>query len=539
MRRRLHPGRWRGAALAVGALLVLFDAAAGRAEDDASRAAITSLIETGQHPWLARGDFGAEQQALRRAYAASAQAPLWLAGGIPSVQALAVLAVLGDAEAIGLAPLDYDAARLAAEAQRFAAPDLDADTAAQFDVALSVAVMRYAAHASVGRVDPRAAGFLYDIAAKRRDLAQELVALAGSPDPRGRLAALDPPFAAFATLQQALAEYRTLAAAGLPPVPAFPKLTPGDTHAELPALRDRLIALGDLPADTLPPLDPTRYDDALAAAVIVFQTRHGLAPDAVVGRATLAALMVPPAARVEQIELAMERLRWLPYGWPARYLFVNIPEFRLRGFAAGRDEPVVAMNVVVGESAARGRHRTPALQADMTYIVFRPYWMVPSGIARRELWPKIERDPSYLARNNMLVSDGRIRQRPGRGNSLGLLKFIFPNPHHVYLHDTPSKGLFARSRRDFSHGCIRVADPPALAAFVLAETPGWDRARIERAMQRGPDNRHVTLPTPVPVYLFYSTVAVDAAGEVHFLNDIYGHDATLRALVTKGYPYSS
>jgi murein L,D-transpeptidase YcbB/YkuD len=179
------------------------------------------------------------------------------------------------------------------------------------------------------------------------------------------------------------------------------------------------------------------------------------------------------------------------------------------------------------------------LQADMTYVVFRPYWMVPSSIANRELWPKISNDPGYLDRNNMLVSNGRIRQRPGGKNSLGLLKFIFPNPHHVYLHDTPSKALFGRSRRDFSHGCVRVADPPALAEFVLAGMDGWDRERIDKAMKRGPDDRHVTLSTPIPVYLFYTTVVVDEAGAVHFFDDIYGHDATLQRQLAKGFPYSS
>jgi murein L,D-transpeptidase YcbB/YkuD len=177
------------------------------------------------------------------------------------------------------------------------------------------------------------------------------------------------------------------------------------------------------------------------------------------------------------------------------------------------------------------------MMADMKYVVFRPYWMVPSSIIRKEIMPKLARDPDYLGRSNMEMRGNRVRQRPGRGNSLGLVKFIFPNPHHVYLHDTPSKGLFTRARRDFSHGCIRVSDPPALAEFVLAENDGWDRARIERAMRSGPDDRHVHLTTPMPVYLLYATAAADDAGQVHFFDDIYGHDASLRTQLAKGYPY--
>ena len=350
----------------------------------------------------------------------------------------------------------------------------------------------------------------------------------------------DPPFPAFARLQETLAEYRALAATPLPPPPALPKLRPGEVHHDVPALRARLRALGDLPADAATPPDATRYDRALVAAVESFQRRHGLADDGVIGAGTLAALGTPPAVRVTQIQLAMERLRWLPYGWPERFIFVNIPEFRLRGFAAGNASPRVTMNVVVGEAVSTEKHKTPVLQADMTYVVFRPYWMVPPGIARKEIFPKLASDTSYLERHDMFLGgDGRVRQRPGNKNSLGLIKFIFPNPFHVYLHDTPSKSLFARNRRDFSHGCIRVADPPSLAAFVLDGTPGWDAAHIEQAMLRGTDDHHVVLQAPIPVYIFYTTVVVDEAGAVHFYDDIYGHDATLQRLLAKGYPYSS
>jgi murein L,D-transpeptidase YcbB/YkuD len=237
-------------------------------------------------------------------------------------------------------------------------------------------------------------------------------------------------------------------------------------------------------------------------------------------------MRVPPTERVRQIELAMERMRWLAEPQGERFLIVNIPAFRLVAFEKGEARPRLAMDVVVGKSARL--YRTPVMQADMTSVIFRPYWDVPPGIARRETRPAIARDPRYLARNNMEIVGGRIRQRPGPNNALGLVKFRFPNPYHVYLHDTPSRSLFSRARRDFSHGCIRLAKPTELAEFVLENRPDWDRDRIVEAMQHGKNSNQVAVEPRIPVYVLYSTAIVDAAGRVHFFEDIYGHDATLR-----------
>lgn len=497
---------------------------------------IQAIVDGGTHAWLRWARFPDYQAPARAAYEAGQFAPLWLDDGKPTSQAGTVVAALAGADARGLSPADYDAARLHAEATHLGDSDGTAVEMANFDTALTVSLMRFVSDSYVGRINPRAVGFGLDIEPKKLDLPALVRELAVDADPGRRLAGLDPPFPSYAHLAAALPRYRALAVrSDLAPMPALPKIRPGDRDANLPALRAWLVALGDLPADQPAPADPALFDETLAVGVAHFQNRHGLEGDAIIGPATLRALQTPMATRVRQIELAMERLRWLPYDWPQRFILVNIPEFRLRGYESGNPEATLRMNVVVG-SAAR-KHYTPVLHAEMKYLVWRPYWLVPPKIAREEIFPKADANPAYLARQNMEVVDGRVRQLPGRNNSLGLVKFIFPNPHHVYLHDTPSKALFARTRRDFSHGCIRVADPPALAEFVLQGLGGWDRPRIEQAMQRGPDNRRLDLASPVPVYVFYTTVVIDDEGHVDFFDDIYGHDATLERLLAKGYPY--
>lgn len=501
---------------------------------DAAGLVIYRVIVDATHPWLPPALVAEQAAALRRVYEPGGVQPLWTRGGRPTDHALGMLTALDAAAANGLSPADYAAATLRERATTLAGDE----DAALFDAALSLAALRLVQDTLRGRIDPRRVG--YEMTPRDGpDRATVVTALAAGADPATRLAELDPPLGNFPQLRTALAHYRMLAAtAELPEVPNLPKLTPGDRHPGVRAVRARLALFGDLPAGTPPPAPGAEdvYDKALAAAVRAFQARHALAPDAIIGRATLRALQVSPAERAAQLELAMERLRWLPDPGADRFLFINIPEFRLRAYEPGERVPALAMNVVVGEAGPKPQHRTPPLYARMTYVVFRPFWRVPTGIARRELLPKIARDPSYLERNNMEIVNGRIRQRPGRGNSLGDVKFIFPNQHHVYLHDTPSKGLFARARRDFSHGCVRVADPMALAEFVLAGMPGWDRARIERAMRRPPDDRHVTLAASLPVYLFYATAAVDEDGRVQFFDDIYGHDATLARALKEARP---
>jgi murein L,D-transpeptidase YcbB/YkuD len=307
-------------------------------------------------------------------------------------------------------------------------------------------------------------------------------------------------------------------------------------------LAQRLAALGDLAPLTA---EPSRYEGALVEAVRAFQARHGLAADGVIGKATLAHLEVTPARRARQIELTLERLRWTPLLQGPRMVVINIPEFVLRAYqvSEGRIQVQREMKVVVGEAADL---RTPLFDEDMRFVEFSPYWNVPSSIARRELVPRLRRDPDHFAREGfefvsadgrvdtalsagqlaaVLAGRSRIRQRPGERNAVGGIKFAFPNRTNIYLHDTPSTRLFERDRRDFSHGCIRVEHPLALAAFVLQDMPGWDEARLRGAMAAGRSST-VRLAQPVPVLIAYGTALVKG-GRIHFFDDLYGHDRTL------------
>jgi L,D-transpeptidase YcbB len=500
-------------------------------------AAIRGIVEAGQHPLLHRPDFSDRQDSTRRLYDAVNFRPLWLRSDRPTSQVAEILRTLSEAAQRGLSPEDYDAARLREEAARFnaATPPAAGDGAA-FDTALTVCVLRYVSDAHLGRVQPRAVGFALDMEARPFDPVAFVSQLRAAEAPAQLLATLDPQFALFGPLITALAHWRDLAArTDVPPVPNLPKLHPGESHAGVGSLREFLRAIGDLPNAARAPKNARVYDPDLVKAVRRFQERQGLGADGVIGAGTLSQLQISPAGRVRQIELALERLRWLPPPEDEALVVVNLPEFQLRGYYRGTTSPALQLRAVVGSASLR--HETPVLHASMQYLVFRPYWDVPPTIAQKEILPDSEQDPAYFSRHNYEFHNGRIRQRPGDKNALGLLKFVFPNPFQVYMHDTPTKRLFAKSRRDFSHGCIRVSDPAALAEFVLRGQGKWDREGIDTSMNRGPNNRHVSLERPVGVYLLYSTVVVDEDGTTHFFEDIYGHDARLDALLAKGPPY--
>ena len=317
-----------------------------------------------------------------------------------------------------------------------------------------------------------------------------------------------------------------------------------------------MTALGDLPVTTAlagtvthasapGPAPAASYGAALQEAVKSFQQRHALAADGIIGQATLEALAVPPAARVRQIELALERLRTTPLPSATRFINVNVPEFMLRAYQqdGGAVRQALAMRVIVGKALDT---RTPLFDEDMLWIEFSPYWNIPASIARKETVPKLRANPGYLAAQGMefvgaggvstavtaanldavLAGQMRLRQRPGPRNALGDIKFMLPNNQNIYLHHTPAPGLFERARRDFSHGCIRIEEPVALALWVLHEDARWTEARVRESMGR-PRPIVARLPEPVPVLITYRTAIAADDGRMHFVPDLYGHDRLL------------
>lgn len=478
---------------------------------------------------------------------ATAAQALWLDDqGRPNAAAREVVQWLVQAERDGLRPADYGAAGWARALEDTSLHT--AATATRWDDLLTQTVTQYLHDLRHGRIEAARLGARYDShSAPAPDLALLLRDSARHGQPGAARHAAVPPWPQYPLLVEALAQYRQLAghAAWAQALPALPgrTLRPGQQWSGLPILAARLRALGDLPAELSD--IPETYDVMLQDSVRAFQSRHGLEPDGMIGRATLDALTVPPAARVRQLELALERLRLTPLPAAARFITINVPEFMLRAWEHEGDETRerFAMRVIVGKAL---NTRTPLFDENMLWIEFSPYWNIPRSITLRETLPKLRANPNYLTTQGMeFVGPGgaisthvtpellaaveagqwRIRQRPGRLNALGDIKFVLPNNQAIYLHHTPSTDLFNRARRDFSHGCVRVEEPVALARWVLADTPDWPEARIRNSMGQA---RSITarLPAPVPVLVAYRTATV-RDGRLHFAPDLYGQDALL------------
>lgn len=479
----------------------------------------------------------------------------WLVDGRPAPAAHQAVELLTAAATEGLQPEDYHAASLAqAVAHAVNGPALDTHAAQRLEDALTVALQRYLGDLRSGRIDPHQIQQNYTPPTPPRiDSVTALQEALAAPTLADAARATAPQVPLYASLRNELTRYRALgsSAAWVTPLPALPgrKLEPGQTWAGLAQLTQRLVVLGDLSADEQ---TPAIYDEALQNGVKAFQERHALATDGVIGKGTLDALAISPAARARQIELAMERLRWTPLLRGPRMIVVNIPEFVLRAYEVqgGRVSLQLAMKVIVGKALDT---RTPLFDEDMRFIEFSPYWNIPPSIARSETIPRLRRDPGYFQQQGMefvgangqvhtalsadhldavLRGQMRIRQRPGPKNALGDIKFVFPNNSNIYLHHTPAPLLFQRDRRDFSHGCIRVEDPVALAQFVLRNDPAWPESRIREAMTRG-QSATLRLAEPLPVVIAYST-AIVKQGKAHFFADLYGQDKLLdRALRQK------
>jgi L,D-transpeptidase YcbB len=521
---------------------------------DADRSTRETILESARHPWLKWPAFPDRSEDMSKLYAAEPDGLVWFQDEAVHPATASAVEALVRADERGLSPEDYDAPLLAARLQEVRLGEGLPGGRTLFDLGLSLGLLRHLRDVHQGRVDPRSVGFDYDGHADDLDLP----ALLRRGRDEGRMAetldGLEPVYPPYRRLKAALVTWSALAKG--PPLEVAPevkKLEPGDAYDGGRQLAARLRAFGDLTVDA--PVPAARYEGSLVLGVKALQERHGLTTDGTLGRETFRALNCRVESRVEQLELALERLRWLPDFAGQDLVVVDIPAFLLWAFEAGKG-PVLTMRVVVGKAV---RHETPVFLGEMKHLIFRPFWNVPPSIARKEILPKLRGDLGYLAREDMeIVATGgpegptfaptvenldllekgglRVRQRPGSRNALGRVVFSFPNSDNIYMHDTPARGLFARSRRDFSHGCIRIEDPLGLARWVLRDQPAWTGERMQEAIDL-PSPTGVVLTRPVPVLIFYATAFVDREGRARFFEDIYGHDARLREALARGYPY--
>lgn len=499
-------------------------------------------IASGRQEMLVHPDFRGYDDELSALYPGSGTPLHWLdEAGRPLPVADQLLAALADAESRGLRGRDYDLVWLreacALARSNGSRPGLER---ARLDFTLSLALLRYVSDLHIGRVDPKAVGIKIDVEPKKYDLAAEVAKALAAGDVQGLIQGAEPSLMLYRRLKLALAHYRELdARTARFRLDLHGSLKPGGEFPEVFALFDYLRALGD--ADDLTAPSVPTYSGDVVTAVQRFQSRHGLEADGIIGAHTAIELNTPLAYRVRQLELTLERLRWLPELPAGKMVVVNIPEFKLWAFD-GPEKVAFNMAVVVGQAVDR---QTPIFQDRLRSIIFAPYWNVPYGIARKEYAPKLAADPAYLANNDYeLVGEGaeagataeniarlrrgelRLRQKPGPKNALGGIKFDFPNDDNVYLHSTPAKRLFARDKRAFSHGCVRVEDPVRLAEFLLNDPVKWNVPAIETAMTLTTPMA-VRLPEPVPVLLFYATAVSYDDGRTAFYDDLYGHDARL------------
>ncbi len=482
-----------------------------------------------------------------RFYRNRAYSPAWVGRhGVEERAALLVDAVAGST-AEGLAPQDYGVAELAGLMGHLG----DELAIARLDVQLTDLFMHYAEDLVNGRMAPRRVDQNWHILPESIALVALLERSLAAASFAQALADLAPYQSGYRRLKRALQRYREIVAAGgWPLIPEGALLKRGVRERRVALLRERLKASGDLAAsmDRAPEL----YDSRLARAVTRFQRRHGIRPDGRVGTDTLRALNVTAQARLKQIVLTMERWRWLPRQPDIRYLLVNMAGFEL--YAIDANETMLEMRVIIGKAY----RQTPVFASAVHSVVLNPYWYVPQSILRKDILPRVQRDPGYLQRARLKVfsdisGNGReipaeqidwtqysnrpfpfiLRQEPGRRNALGQIKFMLDNPYGIYLHDTPSRYLFERYERAYSSGCIRVEDPKALTEYLLSGDANYDADTIQALLDEGKPRR-LKLDRPFPIYLVYLTAWVDGTGEVHFRDDIYNRDALLKLALAGG-----
>jgi murein L,D-transpeptidase YcbB/YkuD len=522
---------------------------------------LRSIVQSGRLVDLQWPNFSDHSASVKEFYEETGFKLGWIQSGKPTLQALELIRILEEADKKGLDSKDYDGERWPDRVKALQSGNGAAESGRiKFDVALTVSGTRYISDLHLGKVDPESLHKDFDVERQHHDpgafLREDVLGALSVTD---ALAQVECPYPNYQRELVAFQKYLQLAKEEVSdPLPQVQKpIEPGQTYEGLGKLVRRLQFLGDLPASVAVPADSLTYSKEIVEGVKRFQVRHGLETDGRIGPQTITEMNQPISDRVEQLRLSLERWRWLPHNFAEPPIVVNIPEFKLR---AGDlpDKPTLIMSVVVGKAM---RTQTPVLAEDMKYLVFWPYWNVPPSILRGEMIPKIAKDRTYVQKNGyevatysgQVITDGvisddvlaqlragklMVRQKPGPKNALGLVKFIFPNDNNVYLHSTPGQAFFSRARRDFSHGCMRVEDPKALALWVLRNNPGWTKERVAEAFAAGKEQQ-VNLTRTIPVLVVYASAVVEEDGQVFFFEDIYGHDKALAKLEAQAYSSSN
>jgi len=516
-----------------------------------------NIVDSGRNADLRWSDFTAYKTEVAKLYQTNGYSLLWFQNGHVRPQGLAVIALLQNADAKGLDPEDYDRSRWQGHLLKLGQKPSEQDLVS-FDTALTVSAMRYIRAIHCGRVNPKEFKFQLDMGGEPLPLADFIQThVLNASDPAAEIQKMEPPFLGYRKLLALLPVYEGYAKQAdgqkLPTVTTT--VRPGQPYAGVVRLGRFLQIIGDIPAGAQLNPNATIYDAVLVEGVKHYQDRHGETPTGNLDARTINELNTPPAVRIRQIKLTLERWRWLPHSFSQPPVVVNLPEYRVR---AMNPDGTVAFykNVVIGKAYG---HKSPTFEKEIQYVVFRPYWEVTPSIQRNEIVPHIQKDPNYIAKHNFevvtpkgeVVTDNQVssevlggirslrlmvRQKPGETNSLGLVKIIFPNPDNVYLHGTDAAGLFSQDVRDFSHGCIRVEKPEDLVAWVLRNNPGWDLERVKATMNGEKNNLQVNLVTRIPVLIVYGTATVNEENQIRFFDDIYGYDAQLDKALAAGYP---
>jgi murein L,D-transpeptidase YcbB/YkuD len=531
----------------------------GQSLSPAGVSALRGIVDSARNADLRWSDFTPYKTEFAKFYEMNSYSLVWVQNGRVRSQGLAVIELLKNANAKGLDPEDYDGSRWQGRLRKLGQSPSEQDLIS-FDTALTVSAMRYIRAVHVGRVNPKEFKFQLDVEGLQLPLAEFVQThVLNASDPVAEIQKTEPPFLGYKKLLALLPVYEGYAKQDdgqkLPMITKT--VRPGQPYADLARLGRFLQVIGDIPADVQLNSNATIYEGALVDGVKHYQDRHGETPTGNLDARTINELNTPPAARIRQIKLTLERWRWVQHSFPQPPVVVNLPEYRLR---AMNPDGTVAFykNVIIGKAYG---HKSPIFEKEIQYVVFRPYWEVTPSIQRNEIVPHIQKDPNYIAKHNFevvttkgeVVTDNQVspevlegiksghlmvRQKPGPTNSLGLVKIIFPNPDNVYLHGTDVPELFSQDIRDFSHGCIRVEKPADLVAWVLRNNPGWDWERVKATMNGDKDNLQVNLVTRIPVLIVYGTAAVNEENQIRFFDDIYGYDAELEKALAAGYPYS-